>query len=424
MNSPSSYKNRYLRKNVLKTESETPDRWETEGLKLAKTPIDLVTSIEKVLTFIQKQNNTPEQTNFLEDGLPDAYYNFNKSELRDLQTACREHKLEVVLETPRGWMNGGGNSKFTRSLYMNISMMLNQLGIPTVGYVVTKEHSFLKRNVNSNQLCFAFHSADRELKENTSIIRIKESYLPPYYTFDATGFSGWAQLANDSNVFLKCLERDKVTAMRFVTDLRKRIFKNKVSKYAQPENYKRPTNTPFVFHPMQIDSDPVVMEHSYIPHRTLLENLIKLALETKVPLVIKRHPRCPNREIEKLLGELSARQSPLIIITDTSVIDLIRDSQAVVVINSGAGMEALVQGKPVYAAGHSEYSYVCHRVSEERDLKNAFLDPKSKTDPVTLAKFIDFYFNEYCVNASDPRHIQSHILRAIKRWATTRKNFN
>lgn len=373
----------------------------------------------KAQSFLSEQQQDAK-ISFLADGLPDDSFEYPKDVIKVIQDACKLHDLEVVLENPRGWMNGAGGSRHTRSLIMNIQMCLMQIGVPFVQRIVTSKNTFDKRETKPNQLCFSYHSADTELNDNPRVIRIKESYLPPYYTFNTTGFSGWGNLANDKSMFEESQRMPGPEAFEFVHNLRNETSRG-LSKYAQPESVGAPIEGNYVFHPMQI-SDDTVMKLARIQAYDLLDHLIQTANETKINLVIKRHPRCKDDSTRDLLERAVSLRSPYVHLSNASINDLISHSQSVVVVNSGTGMEALIRGKPVYCVGHSDYHYIAHQVEQENQLKAAFEKPISRMDPLTEATFIQYYFQQYCVSACNPRAIQQRVVGAIARWIELQEN--
>jgi CDP-glycerol glycerophosphotransferase (TagB/SpsB family) len=118
-------------------------------------------------------------------------------------------------------------------------------------------------------------------------------------------------------------------------------------------------------------------------------------------LVFKAHPT--NIKSAKPLREVT--QGADVYWSSASVHDLIAYSDAVYVINSGVGFEALLQNKPVVTFGRVEYD----AVSIHGDLRrlDRTWEVVRNSDPfqriATYKKFVDWYCRRYCVDLSDPK---------------------
>ncbi|MNF47300.1 Capsule polysaccharide biosynthesis protein [compost metagenome] len=69
---------------------------------------------------------------------------------------------------------------------------------------------------------------------------------------------------------------------------------------------------------------------------------------------VKRHPYCNSLTVQKTLETLASTSA--IEMSDDSVHDLISGANAVFIMNSGVGLEALLHGRPVVVTGECDYS--------------------------------------------------------------------
>ncbi|MCZ6839717.1 MAG: hypothetical protein O7G13_10620 [Alphaproteobacteria bacterium] len=88
-----------------------------------------------------------------------------------------------------------------------------------------------------------------------------------------------------------------------------------------------------------------------------------------------------------------------------SVHDLIAHSDAVYVINSGVGLEAILHNKPVVTFGQVEYDAVSIH-GDLIALDRVWKDVQASDPDQRLAsyrRFVDWYCRLYCVDLSDPQ---------------------
>jgi capsular polysaccharide export protein len=113
---------------------------------------------------------------------------------------------------------------------------------------------------------------------------------------------------------------------------------------------------PYVFFPLQVEDDSQLLLHS--PWVKSMEQAVRCLLEAipkGIQLVVKRHPsdrgKTPLQEIRNLL---EAHEGAFI--SQGTISDLLRESEAVVTINSSVGFEALTWYKPLVVLGQAAYA--------------------------------------------------------------------
>ena len=114
---------------------------------------------------------------------------------------------------------------------------------------------------------------------------------------------------------------------------------------------------PFVYFPLHVVDDYKIKR--VLPHcadqASLVEQVAR-ALPQGYDLVIKEHPMAIGRTPLSFLRRLRAARNVRLVAPDTSSHGLVSAAEAVVVIGSTVGLEALLYGKPVLTLGQPFYS--------------------------------------------------------------------
>lgn len=333
-----------------------------------------------------------------------------------LAQACREQGLHsIIVEQPVKWLNTDTNGEIFRLMFSSLVTYLSRIGFPLELVPISRGDTFARRSAGDDKILLSYHSADdsEDFEVQPNVWRIKESIFPPFFTFDRTGFSGWGELARDESMFYASQALDLDASNDYFSALRTYIAEHNVSKYAQPEGVEELPEK-YVFHAMQISTDSV-MRLAHLTPANLLRELIGLAEANQKPLVVKRHPRCRNKDTLFLIEEV--KDHPLVTFSQGQIDLLVRNAESVVVVNSGVGMESIIRGKAVFTAGRSDYRWGAYEVDQNgKGLEYAFHTPRPKLDPISLAQFVTFYFRDYCMNVNDERSIEEHICKMMLGW--------
>ena len=137
------------------------------------------------------------------------------------------------------------------------------------------------------------------------------------------------------------------------------------SKFAQPPMGKITVESegPYVLFPCQIPHDETIKYHSDI---SVLDSLMATCEATKklnMPLVVKGHPVNPGSMAP--LYHAVKQYDHVHWVDDVSIHDLIPNAHAVVVVNSGTGMEAMLHKRPVITFGRCEYDCVSNKATAD-----------------------------------------------------------
>ncbi len=120
---------------------------------------------------------------------------------------------------------------------------------------------------------------------------------------------------------------------------------------------RRDAGRPYVYFPLHVTDDYKIQR--VIPHCADQASLVEQvadALPQGHDLVLKEHPMSVGRNSIGLLHRLSKRPNVRLVEPHTSTHELIKGAEAVVVISSTVGLEALLYERPVLTLGEPYYS--------------------------------------------------------------------
>jgi hypothetical protein len=304
----------------------------------------------------------------------------------------------VIIEKPISWMENKEIGPVVTSLYDELYKEIKEknLQIQTVnifGHSITDNPIiFYNRtpNFNKNTLYLSYHTYGDHKK---NLWRIKESYIPNYFSIDSMGYSGFSYMASNQPQLMSSLNIDLDTANEFVSNTIKNLSINNESKYPQPEFNDIFTLQDYIFFPLQIDTDTVI-SLSYFDYYELILSIINNI--TDYPIVIKPHPKSKN--INKLL-KIIQQSNANVIISDLSIHQLIQNALCCITINSGVGFECLLYGKPVLAFGKSDYDSCTTICNHQKDINNRLVEKTILSfDSAYVNKFLYYYLNYYCIS--------------------------
>lgn len=138
------------------------------------------------------------------------------------------------------------------------------------------------------------------------------------------------------------------------------------SKFDQPNSQNIKFSDEYVFFPCQIPHDETIKYHSDVTVEQALEHTIYACKELGYKLIVKGHPVNPG-SMASLKAVAEGHQN-VIWLDDVSIHDLIPNAKAVVVVNSGTGMESLLRLKNVVTFGRAEYNCVANALAERSPL--------------------------------------------------------
>jgi Capsule polysaccharide biosynthesis protein len=253
----------------------------------------------------------------------------------------------------------------------------------------------------------SYHTSARY---NPRHIHIQESPLAERCSFDGSGFAGHSSIAADYSVIKTFTNNIPDQTLRHHQDeIYKYYVSGNISKYFQPlsdEIYSEP----YVFVVLQIPTD-IVSRLAYIDGTEMLRTVVDHYRGTDTKVIVKRHPFCGSMKVAKLLDKLEAEGE--IIRTNNSIHAVIKHAKLIVTVNSGVGIEALVQGKTVIVTGACEYMYAAFPVKNSVELRDALSFCPVPNDRL-IREFLYFYFHQFTFSFKDRDKIFNKLTQWLK----------
>jgi hypothetical protein len=156
---------------------------------------------------------------------------------------------------------------------------------------------------------------------------------------------------------------------------------------------------PKIFFPLQIRHDQSIQYFSDYKFDDVLQAVLDWGEQRGVEIHLKAHPANPKlmQEYLRRYPETTWRKW-----RNENVHDLIDECDAVFVVNSGVGFEALLHSKPIVMFGRAEYD--CVAIRAQPDSIDAAWDVCRRSKPKQLEKayrqFFDWFTTEYAVDMS------------------------
>jgi hypothetical protein len=123
----------------------------------------------------------------------------------------------------------------------------------------------------------------------------------------------------------------------------------------------------------QIPHDETIKYHSDVSVWDALKATLEATKELNKTLIVKGHPVNPGSMAP--LNSLCKLYNHAHWVDNVSIHDLIPNAHAVVVVNSGTGMEAMLHKRPVVTFGRCEYDCVSNRATTD-NIVDILKDPK------------------------------------------------
>lgn len=309
--------------------------------------------------------------------------------------------MQIILERPVTWLQSDRDGSRNRLMFDTLGAAARQHAESIIEIDTHYGQDFTPRKAPENSVLFSYHSVGNE----PNVWRIKETAIPYFYQIDRRGYSGWSELAVEQQKHLEELGKIPTgEAEAFRVHISSWLQDENISKYAQ-SNLAAPTRSSFVFFPMQVRSDAVAV-HNRLDPLKVLRAAARTARRQRKILVVKRHPYCTSKAIGIHLRVL-ARTNPYVLVSDASVNSLLRACDAVIVGNSGVGLEALVHGKPVFSFSASEYQAACFPLWCLSDLENSAFGASPPLHPMA-SQFVSYFLKQRCFDA---RNVEDATLK-------------
>lgn len=313
--------------------------------------------------------------------------------------------IDFHLDLPFAWLDDPRQAGILRTFVANFLLEFADLGLKFSAKARFPEANLRPPEPSNDKISFLYHSKGRA--ENTW--HIKESYLPGYFYVDQGGYSGWSQI--DVSRFEKIIAATSASDIAdYLAPLKAQIQQEHISKYAQDTDVQPKLPAYDVFFALQMPDDTVSILHD-VNMLDVLGEIFSVAERLKLNVLVKRHPLCHSKDIEKAL-----EQAPSGVEIYTGSIHTAFDrSRRVIVGNSGVGFEALLRGKHVATFGASDYEVATERLRTLIDVRKWLEGSESiqSLDAIKVQEFLYYYLKYHVVRYDDPKGIRQRILFTI-----------
>jgi hypothetical protein len=192
------------------------------------------------------------------------------------------------------------------------------------------------------------HVEEHNFGGNRNTLYYMQTVFPWLFTADPQGWGGGAK-------FVETFRNEGYYNEDAFNALRDYALEGN-SKFAQPEGVYVPRGK-YIFVPLQLPHDETIKWHSEVNCEEFVQALCDWSKSNSdAPyIVFKGHPAniASMQPLKNII--LRASSEKCVYVTNVNLHEMIKGSEAVYVINSGTGQEAMLHDKPVVAFGRSEY---------------------------------------------------------------------
>ena len=312
---------------------------------------------------------------------------------------------QVRFECPSDWLSTDPLSGQNQKIFNVIKRSVEKIGLTFSRIDSERFADFAPRFADCHTLLISVHSVGVA----PNVIRLKETYLPGYYYLDRTGYSGWAEISNNTEIQTLARNHKDNDDIALLTKIRNDKLSSNASKYNQSEydldsalnKYKR-----IIFFPLQT-TDDAVARLSFVGQLKLLEWVAKSSDDFGYTLIVKSHPLCTSHYVKSTLNKIQSFYKNVRISTG-SINQLIRLAKLVVTVNSSVGFESLLLGTTVVVAGKSDYGFLCQEIHSEKDVARILSSPP-ELNVAEVRSALAYYLSDYCINSNDALGVEKKI---------------
>jgi len=210
-------------------------------------------------------------------------------------------------------------------------------------------------------------STDTFPVRNKEVRYYMQTVFPFQFYIDSKGFAGGA-----SRYPFDVDWRREVPHGSFYAQMQARAVAGE-SKFDQPASQAVYLPDDYYLYLCQIPHDETIKYHSDVTVPEALEATCRATEGLNTPLIVKGHPVNPGSMAP--LIEIAKRYNHVYWVDYISIHDLIPNAKAVIVVNSGTGMETLLHKTPVVTFGRCEYDCVSNKATTD-NIVDILRDPK------------------------------------------------
>jgi hypothetical protein len=225
-----------------------------------------------------------------------------------------------------------------------------------------KESPIINDQREGGEFCIYVHKTKRDLPEGD--LFYMQMHLRELFVLDHMGWGAdHSSCINPDQL----AEVDSSLARQFVEKLRRQLLASGESKHPQVvswwHQFQRVPRR-YILAPLQIPRDYVIKHHSPVTVYEYIEQVADWANQERIDVVFKLHPHNKRDRSLKSLVRRKSWFSRYVHCVDGNIQKMISDSSGLVLINSGTGFEALIQGKPVATFGQCDYKVATYSVDK------------------------------------------------------------
>jgi hypothetical protein len=184
-----------------------------------------------------------------------------------------------------------------------------------------------------------------------------QSVFPFQFYVDSKGFAGGASR------YPFDFDKDReIPHGSFYAQMQARALTGE-SKFEQPPTRASVEGGPYVLFLCQIPHDETIKYHSQVSVWDALKYTLEATKELNISLIVKGHPVNPGSMYP--FQTLCKLYNHVHWVDNVNIHDLIPNAHAVVVVNSGTGMETLLHKVPVVTFGRCEYDCVSNKATAD-----------------------------------------------------------
>lgn len=262
------------------------------------------------------------------------------------------------------------------------------------------------------------HFEKKDFNGDDSCIYYHQSVFPSLFTLDPKGFAGGSEYSEESIDFAKWNDGGKTF------DLYKKRADSLISKYEYKSikwknPYKKESESPFlILLPLQIPNDYVIKNHSKISVKEFILKLTRFAhrygSNENFRLILKHHPQDTKFKINRILEQVFkqntfnsgvAGNNIVFVDKDVNIHSVLEQVDAVYLINSGVGIEAMLHDIPIVRFGDADYNSVVPKgnIDELESVLKTVKTLRCKNENMKVAYrcFYNWFINNICFDSNN-----------------------
>lgn len=289
------------------------------------------------------------------------------------------------------------------NFYKNLEDALDQMGI---------KHSRLfgsrykvPTSIDKNKIYLSYHSYSS--RKHPNIWHVHTSGSVGYFTVDSLGYSSFSDVAKSSHYFEDSQKVDLNTATEWFDSFSKKYIEEDMSRCYQSNHPPLELNEPYVFIAGQLSYDSVIKSHSNVNGQQYYNKIAETFGNKGYRVVFKHHPATYISGNKS--NQFYVPKHPSVIETKASIHSAIKKADAVFVMNSGVGLEALLHKKHVFTGGNCDYKWATHQIKNLKELESSVDIIKKPVDTERIIKYIYYLHNHVYVDCYDIDSIKRKI---------------